>query len=71
MAHRRPARQAINEVRRSILLNKFSKKIVFTMNEVDKGALKLVNDLTVLFGRKRSEINFLKRSERVIYSANS
>ena len=40
VAHRRPARQVINEVWRSILLNKFSKKIVFTMNGVDRGTLK-------------------------------
>ncbi len=35
----RLAGQAINEVWRSILLNKFSKKIVFTMNGVNRGAL--------------------------------
>jgi hypothetical protein len=33
------AGQAINEVWQSILLNKFSKKIVFTMNGVDRGTL--------------------------------
>jgi hypothetical protein len=41
MVRRRPARQAINEVWRSILLNKFSKKIVFAMNEVDRRALSI------------------------------